>query len=157
VTIDILPENRTAAGIRLGRNVKVKNCSTLNTYKKQTAILMFVANEEVRNNILELCKKNNYYPLIATDPEQLIKKIKGMSSAIVFVDHEAVKKYGARIYSRINVACSNSDVLLLCDQAHRDLVKEAMELSVYACILAPFEEWEVLTMIRNILAKKKPR
>jgi DNA-binding NtrC family response regulator len=117
---------------------------------------MFVANEEVRNNILELCKKNNYFPLIATDPEQLIKKIRGMSSAIVFVDHEAVKNYGARIYSRINVACSNSDVLLLCDQAHRDLIKEAMELSVYACILAPFEEWEVLTMIRNILAKKKP-
>jgi DNA-binding NtrC family response regulator len=118
---------------------------------------MFVGNEEVRNNILYLCKKNNYYPVIATDPEQLIKKIRGMSRAIVFVDHEVVNSYGARIYSRINVACSGCDVLLLCDQAHRDLVKEAMELSVYACILAPFEEWEVLTMIRNILAKKKPR
>jgi DNA-binding NtrC family response regulator len=118
---------------------------------------MFVANEEVRNNILELCKKNNYYPVIATDPEQLIKKIKGMSHAIVFMDHEVVENYGTRIYSRINVACSGCDVLFLCDQAHRDLVKEAMELSVYACILAPFKEWEVLTMIRNILAKKKPR
>lgn len=157
MTIDILPENRTAAGIRLGQNVKVKNYSTLNTYKKQTAILMFVANEEVRNNILELCKKNNYYPVIVVDLEKLIKKIRGMSSAIVFVDHEVVNNYGARIYSRINVACSDCDVLLLCDQAHRDLIKEAMELSVYACILAPFEEWEVLTMIRNILAKKKPR
>jgi hypothetical protein len=29
-----------------------------------------------------------------------------------------------------------------------------MELNVYACILAPFKEWEVLTMIRNILAKR---
>jgi len=157
VTIDILPENRTAVGIRLGRNVKVKNCSTLDTYKKQTAIFMFVGNEEVRNNIIELCRKNNYYPVIATDPEQLIKKIRGKGSAIVFVDHEVVNNYGARIYSRINVACSGCDVLLLCDQAHRDLIKEAMELSVYACILAPFEEWEVLIMIRNILAKKKPR
>ena len=80
-----------------------------------------------------------------------------MSSAIVFVDHEVVNSYGAKIYSRINVACSGCDVILLCDQAHRDLIKEAMELSVYACILAPFKEWEVLTMIRNILAKKKPR
>jgi len=79
-----------------------------------------------------------------------------MSRAIVFVDHEVVNNYGARIYSRINVACSGCDVLFLCDQAHRDLIKEAMELSVYACILAPFEEWEVLTMIRNILAKKRP-
>ena len=38
-----------------------------------------------------------------------------------------------------------------------ELIKEAMKLSVYACILAPFKEWEVLTMIRNIFAKKKPR
>ena len=135
----------------------MKNCSTSNTYNIQTSILMFIGNEEIRNSILELCKKNNYHPVIATDPEQLIKKIRGKSSAIVFVDHEVVNNYGARIYSRINVACSGCDVLLLCDQAHRDLIKEAMELSVYACILAPFEEWEVLTMIRNILAKKKPR
>ena len=116
---------------------------------------MLVANDGIRNYILELCKKNNYYPVIATDSEQLIKKIRGMSRAIVFMDHEVVENYGTRIYSRINVACPDCDVLLLCDQAHRDLIKEAMELSVYACILAPFEEWEILTMIRNILAKKR--
>jgi DNA-binding NtrC family response regulator len=127
----------------------------LNTNNIQTSILIFVGNEEVRNKILSLCKKNNYRPVIATDPEQLIKKIRGKRSAIVFVDHEVVNNYGARIYSRIHVACSGCDVLLLCDQAHRDLIKEAMELSVYACILAPFEEWEILTMIRNILAKKR--
>ena len=134
----------------------MKNCSPLNTNNIQTSILIFVGNEEVRNKILSLCKKNNYHPVIATDPEQLIKKIRGKRSAIVFVDHEVVNNYGARIYSRIHVACPGCDVLLLCDQAHRDLIKEAMELSVYACILAPFEEWEVLTMIRNILAKKRP-
>jgi hypothetical protein len=32
-----------------------------------------------------------------------------------------------------------------------------VEHGVYACILAPYEEWEVLTMIRNIIAKKKLR
>ena len=117
---------------------------------------MFVGNEKVRNTILELCKKHNYYPVITSDPEHLIKKLKRMNRAIVFMDHEVVNNYGARIYSRINVACSGCDVLFLCDQAHRELIKEAMELNVYACILAPFEEWEVLTMIRNILAKKRP-
>ena len=134
----------------------MKNCSPLNTNNKQTSILIFVGNEDVRNKILALCKKNNYHPLIAANPEQLIKKIRGKRSAIVFVDHEVVNNYGARIYSRIHVACPGCDVLLLCDQAHRDLIKEAMELSVYACILTPFEEWEVLTMIRNTLAKKRP-
>ena len=93
----------------------MKNCSTLNSNNIKTSILMFIGNEEVRNKLLELCKKNNYYPIITTDPEQLIKKIRGKRSAIVFVDHEVVTNYGARIYSRINVACSGCDVLLLCD------------------------------------------
>ena len=73
------------------------------------------------------------------------------------IDYEVVKSYGARIYSRINVACLGCNVILLCDQDHRDLIKEAVEHGVYACILAPYEEWEVLTMIRNIVAKKKLR
>ena len=55
----------------------------------------------------------------------------------------------------INVACPGCNAILLCDQDHRVLIKEAVELGVYACILAPYEEWEVLTMIRNIIAKKK--
>jgi DNA-binding NtrC family response regulator len=126
----------------------------LNTNQNQTAILILIANEEICNYIIELCKNNNYNPIITANPEELIKKIRGMSGAIVFVHQEVVNSYGAKIYSRINVTCSGCDVILLCDQSHRDLIKEAMELSVYACILAPFKEWEVLTMIRNILAKR---
>ena len=38
---------------------------------------------------------------------------------------------------------------------HINSFKQAVELGVYACILAPYEEWEVLTMIRNIIAKNK--
>jgi AmiR/NasT family two-component response regulator len=78
-----------------------------------------------------------------------------MRIAIVMVDYEVVTSYGARIYSRINVACSGCKCIMFCDQDHRDLIKEAVEHEVYACILAPYEEWEVLTMIRNIIAKKK--
>lgn len=73
------------------------------------------------------------------------------------MDYEVVKSYGARIYSRINVACPGCNAILLCDQNHRDFIKEAVEHGVYACILTPYEEWEVLTMIRNIIAKKKLR
>lgn len=127
---------------------------TLNTNNKQTVIVILIANEDIFHYIIELCKNNNYYPIITANPEELIKKIRGMSSAIVFVDHEVVNRYGAKIYSRINVTCSDCDVILLCDQSHRDIIKEAMELNAYACILAPFKEWEVLIMIRNILAKR---
>ena len=106
---------------------------------------------------MELCEKNNYRSLINADLEELTERTKRRRSAIVLIDYEVVKTYGARIYSRINVACPKCSVILLCDQANRELIKEAMELGAYASILAPYEEWEVLTMIRNILTGKKKK
>lgn len=116
-----------------------------------------IANEKIRRYVIGLCKRNNLRPLIGADLEELVKKIKKMRSAIIIMDNEVVNTYGTRIYSRINVACPGCNAILLCDQDHRGLIKQAMELGVYACILAPYEEWEVSTMIRNIIAKKKLR
>lgn len=134
----------------------MKSFKTLSSPESQIDAFVLVANDDIRSYILELCEKNNYRSLITVDLEELVEETKRMHCGIVFIDYELVNTYGARLYSRINVACPECSVILLCDQAHRDLIKEAMELGVYACILAPFEEWEVLTMIRNILAKKKP-
>ena len=127
----------------------------MNSQNKHTVILLLLANEGIRSYILSLCKKNDYDYIVVVDPEDLIETIKRLDGAIAFMDHEAVNVYGARIYSRINVTCPGCNVILLSDQDHKNLIKEAMDLGVYACILAPYEEWEVLTMIRNIIAKKK--
>ena len=127
----------------------------MNGYTKHIPILVLIANKKVRNYVMGLCKRNNLNPLIGADFEELIKKIKKLRSAIVIMDYEVVNTYGVRIYSRINVACPGCNAILLCDQKHRGLIQQAVELGVYACILAPYEEWEVLTMIRNIIAKNK--
>ena len=29
-----------------------------------------------------------------------------------------------------------------------------MQLGVYGCVLAPYDEWEILTMVKHLLAKK---
>ena len=135
----------------------MKSLKTLSARESQIDAFVLVANDHIRSYILELCEKNNYRSLITTDLEELVEETKRIQRAIVFIDYQLVNTYGTRLYSRINVACPDCSVILLCDQAHRDLIKEAMELGVYACILSPFEEWEVLTIIRNILAKKKPQ
>ena len=127
----------------------------MNGYTHQIPIHVLIANEKIRSYVKGLCKRNNFHVLIDADLEELVNKIKKMSSAIVIMDYQVVNNYGTRIYSRINVACPGCNAILLCDQDHRDLIKQAVELGVYACILAPYEEWEVLTMIRNIIAKKK--
>jgi DNA-binding NtrC family response regulator len=127
----------------------------LNGYTKKIPILLLIANDKVRSYVSGLCKRNNFDPLIGADLEELIERFKTRHSAVIIMDFEVVKSYGARIYSRINVACPGCNAILLCDQDHRDLIKEAVEHGVYACILSPYEEWEVLTMIRNIIAKNK--
>ncbi len=129
----------------------------LSSRESQIDAFVLVANDGIRSYILDLCEKNNYRSLITTDLEELVEKTKKMQRAIVFIDYQLVNTHGTRLYSRINVACPECSVILLCDQAHRDLIKEAMELGAYACILAPYEEWEVLTIIRNILTGKKKR
>jgi len=115
------------------------------------------ANEDLRNYVLEVCEKNNYHPAIVADLEELVSKTKRPRNVIVLLDYEMVNTYGARIYSRINVACPKCSVILLCDQANRELIREAIELGAYASILAPYEEWELLTVIRSILTGKKKR
>ena len=127
----------------------------MNGYTKQIPILVLITNEKIRSYVIGLCKRNNLRPLIGADLEELVKRIKKMRSAIVIMDYEVVNSYGMKIYSRINVACTGCKCIMLCDQDHRDLIKEAVEHGVYACILAPYEEWEVLTMIRSIIAKNK--
>ena len=127
----------------------------LNAHNEHTVILMLLANDEIHRYMLSLCRKNNYKYLVAINPEELVQTITKQENAIVFVDYETVKIYGARIYSRVKVVCSECSIILLSNQDHQKLIKEAMELGAYACIMSPYEEWEVLTMIRNILAKKK--
>ena len=133
-----------------------KSFATLSAQEKKPNIFILAANEDIRNHVLEVCEKNNYHPAVTIDLDELVRQTKRSRSVIVLLDYEMVKTYGARMYSRINVACPKCSVILLCDQANRELIKEAMDLGVFACILAPYEEWEVMTIIRKTLARRQP-
>ena len=129
----------------------------LDFQNEHTVILLLLVDAETRSYMLRICRENKYQYHKVVDPIELVQTIEKQGSAIVFVDYEAVSKYGARIYSRVKVACPSCNIILLCDQDHQSFIKEAMEHGAYACIMSPYEEWEVLTMIRNIIAKKKLR
>lgn len=88
------------------------------------------------------------------DPDELVDALKDKSGGFVFVDSGAVCIYGARLYAKIKVACQRYRIILLCDLPHRDLIKEAVEFGVYGCILEPYAQWEVLSMVRPIRPDK---
>jgi PleD family two-component response regulator len=119
---------------------------------KPTPIMLLVADSQTREHLSNLLVENNYYPLLMTDPEKLLQSLKEKQFAIVLIDCHAVSSFGTRILSKIKVACRLCRIIIfcdkkhLCDKVHRELIKEVLNIGVYACILAPYKEWEVLSM-----------
>lgn len=124
---------------------------------KDFGLFLLVGNEKIRNYLLNLLQEHKYMPVVISDPDGLVQELKGYQYATVFLDCEAVPLYGPHIFSRLKVACQNCRMVFICDKSHRkhrDIIKEAMEIGAYACLLAPFEGWEVLAMVRHSQAKK---
>lgn len=135
----------------------MQTTSKLIIQKEQPAIVILVSDEYIRHYLYNLCKKLNYHPQIASDVKDLVKKLKKLHNGIAFVDHKAVISHGSRIYRIINIASPSSKVILLFDRANRRLVKGAMKAGVYACIMAPYKEWEVFMIIREIFATQQAK
>ena len=128
---------------------------TLKYARKKSAVFVLVLDKKTAAHLCDLCRKNRYHPVVTDNPDELRENLRDHDSAVIFFDHETINRYGPGIYSRVRVACPGANVILLCDKAHRDLIREAMELGVYACILVPYRDWEVLTIVKNILARNR--
>ncbi len=127
---------------------------------KDIALLLLVTREETRTYLATLLSDHHYSPVFLSDPDELVQALKGLPKATVFLDCEAIPRYGAGIYSRIKVACPWCRIVLLCHKehkTHREIIREAMEIGVYACLIAPFEGWEVLAMVRHAESRRPPR
>jgi DNA-binding response OmpR family regulator len=132
-------------------------CENMPPVGKEIGLFILVGNDETRDFLVTLLREHNYSPTVAADPGEMVQALKECQHATVFLDCEEVELYGPGIYSKIKVACQSSRIVLLCDKSHknhRDIIKEAMEIGIYACLLAPLEGWEVLTMVRHGQSKK---
>jgi len=144
---------------RQGINGKLSELKRQNPGRKPTAkhkptpIMLLVDNGRTREYLSNLLSENNYSPLLMTDPEELLRSLKGKEFAIILIDCRAVSSFGTRMLSKIKVCCRLCRIIIfcdkehLCDKRHRELIKEILTIGVYACILAPYKEWEVLSMV----------
>jgi len=114
------------------------------------AVAILVAHEPVRKCLQELLQENGYPASVMANPQQVIRLLRQKKCATVFVDCEALKIHGTGICSKFKVACPYCRVVLLCDKSlagNRQIIREAMEIGIYACLLPPYKDWEVLTMV----------
>ncbi len=129
----------------------------MNVLPEQITILLLMSNKEIHLHLRDLLEKNEYTAISASGFDELVEKLKTMQDVIVLLDGDAVSIYGPSIYSRITSLSRGCRMILLCRQPHRRFIKEAMAFGVYGCILEPFAEWEVLTMLKHILSDIQPK
>ena len=134
-------------------------CGRMTPPLSNNTLLLLVTHEQTRDFLLKFLEAHEYAPRGVGTPRDVLQSLKGQEQATVFVDCQTVSTYGPGLYAKMKVACPGCRVVLLCDKSHhdhRDLVKEAMDLGIYACLLAPFAEWEILAMVRRSQATRSP-
>jgi len=118
--------------------------------RDKPAVAILVAHEPVRKCLQELLQENGYPASVMANPQQVIQLLRQKKRATVFVDCEALRVHGTGVCSKFKVACPYCRVVLLCDKSlagNRQIIREAMEIGIYACLLPPYKDWEVLTMV----------
>ena len=129
----------------------------MNAQAGHITLFLLVSDELIRAHLWNLLKKSEYPSRLVFGLDELLEGLKGQTNAIVFLDADVVSIYGPAIYSKIRAVVHRPKIILLCDRKHRDLIKEAMELGVYGCILEPYAEWEVLTIVKHVQSDIQPR
>ncbi len=127
------------------------------SHEEQAVFPLCISDERIRRHLFDLLKANQYRPVLMASQDELLQEIRDIPGGIVFLDSTVVKRVGSGIYSRIKVTCPACRVILLCDPEHRDLIREAMEMGVYGCILEPYAAWEILTMVKHLLSDMVPK
>jgi DNA-binding NtrC family response regulator len=131
----------------------------MNLRKADNGIILLVTHSGSRDFLVDFLGAHEYLPRVVGNPHELLQILKEQAQPTVFVDCQTVTTYGHSLFPKMKVACAHCRVVLLCDkshQEHRDLVREAMELGIYACLQAPIAEWEILAMVRRSQAVKSP-
>jgi DNA-binding NtrC family response regulator len=124
------------------------------TPPQPTDINILVLNETIRQHLLDILKRNQFKPVVIANPGELAAELKERTSRVIFIDYEAETQYGPAIIMNIKAASKEGGIIFLYDKDHRNLIQEVMQLGVYGCIVAPYDEWEILTMVKHLLAKK---
>jgi DNA-binding response OmpR family regulator len=129
------------------------NCMDIKEHlppKEQPAVVLLVLQEPLRQSLAELLQENGFVPRLGSNPQEVIRLLRKKKCATVFVDCEALKIYGPATCAKFKVACQYCRIILLCDktqETHRKIIRDAMEIGIYACLLPPYEDWEILSMV----------
>lgn len=126
----------------------------MTSLSKPTPISLLVLNDTIRQHLLGILERNHFKPVVISTPGELTAELKERLSPVIFIDYEAETQYGPAIIMNIKAVLKEGGIIFLYDKDHRNLIQEVMQLGVYGCVVAPYDEWEILTMVKHLLTKK---
>jgi len=147
VGLPLTPEFSGGAPLRPQSRMDIKEHLPI---KEQPAVVILVLHEPLRKSLVDLLQENGFAPRVAANPQEVIRLLRKKKCATVFVDYEALKMYHPGTCAKFKVACQYCRIILLCDksqESHRKIIRDAMEIGIYACLLPPYEDWEILSMV----------
>ena len=120
-------------------------------HRRDVTPLLLLADNNKLIHIEQLLLLSNYAPIVATSSNEVLQYLRGKECATVFIDCETAATIGLGVLSKFKVANPSCRIVMICSRdhkAHRDIIREAFERGIYSCLLIPFEDWEVLTMVQ---------
>lgn len=116
---------------------------------------LLILDNDVRPRILSILSKHRHFKVRSVFPDELSGGTRREVNSIILIDSLSVLTYGTTVISKLKSSCPDSKLVFLCNQDNRHLIGRVMELGAYGCILEPYEEWELLTMVRLILSGRR--
>lgn len=90
--------------------------------------------------------------VIYEDATEFLNHISSCLKAIIFIEDIISQAEGIRLYEKILGKSPSSKIILVCRKNRRNLIRDAMEKGSYGSIVEPYDQWEITTMVKHLLA-----
>jgi len=115
-------------------------------------IFLLMKTPDVITHFNTLFHKVNWKTTLCKSPSKLFEHIKDTRRSIIFVEDVISQEEGVHLYNEILEKCPEAKIILVCKQAHRLLIKDMIEKGGYGSIVEPYDPWEIMTMVKHLLA-----
>ena len=121
--------------------------------KKKVKILVVDDEPDLREMLSGILFDKGYEAVMAQNGREAIKIVKDNGLSIIFMDIKMPDMNGVEAYKEIKKTSTAAVTVMMTGYVVEDLVKEAMNEGVYACLKKPFEMDDILNIVEKITGR----
>jgi len=111
-------------------------------------IVLFTKDKKLEQHFAKVLSKKGYKFISYSTYEELFEGLKEGLIKTLFLHDKSIDN-DPSIYKDIKQLCPSCQIVLFYEKGN-GLVRDAIRCGVYACIKAPYSEWEILTIFHHL-------